>query len=70
VSVLGDDYRLLAFGINRMATDSVRHALSVLAFFGVYQPEMADGEGCCPPDGYCAWHREQLDLYSAAEVTP
>jgi len=38
----GDGQWVLEFGINRMATDSVGFALSVLAFFGVYDPTMAE----------------------------
>jgi hypothetical protein len=72
VTDLGEGVWLLAFGFGKGSStvDSVGFALSVLAFFGVYQPAPEGDEGCCPPDGYCAWHREQLDLYSAAEVTP
>jgi hypothetical protein len=38
---LGDGQWLLGFGKTRIAVDSVGFALSVLAFFGVYQPAMA-----------------------------
>jgi hypothetical protein len=39
---LGGGQWLLEFGINRFSVDSVGFALSVLAFFGVYQPAMAE----------------------------
>jgi hypothetical protein len=42
VGSLGGGQWLLEFGINRFSADSVGFALSVLAFFRVYQPAMAE----------------------------
>lgn len=39
---LTGDQWLLEFGINRVSVDSVGFALSVLAFFRVYQPAMVE----------------------------
>jgi hypothetical protein len=39
---LGDGQWLLEFNGNAVTADSVGFALSVLAFFGVYQPAMAE----------------------------